>query len=133
MVVKFIYDQLGFVQNLQRNWKMDFLKALYCILKKQSFSLGTISMYLKSRGPILRVTSSETRSVCVKQALNTRRWLVNVLVMWHVSYKITTLLNTYVAPESIWAYLSLSALDLTIEICSKNMKTIIESICMWSS
>ena len=28
---------------------------------------------LKSRGPILRVTSSETHSVCVKQALNTRR------------------------------------------------------------
>ena len=27
---------------------------------------------LKSRGPILRVTSSETRSVCDKQALNTR-------------------------------------------------------------
>ena len=26
---------------------------------------------VKSRGPILRVTSSETRSVCVKQALNT--------------------------------------------------------------
>ena len=35
---------------------------------------------LKSRGSILRVTSSETRSVCVKQALNTRRWLVNALV-----------------------------------------------------
>ena len=28
---------------------------------------------VKFRGPILRVTSSETRSVCVKQALNTRR------------------------------------------------------------
>ena len=25
--------------------------------------------------------------------LNTRRWLVNALVTWHVSYKITTLLN----------------------------------------
>ena len=37
------------------------------------------------------MTSSETRSVCVKQALNTRRWLVNALVTWHVSYKITTL------------------------------------------
>ena len=46
---------------------------------------------LKSRGPILHVTSSETRSVCVKQALNTRRWLVNGMVTWHVSYKITTL------------------------------------------
>ena len=34
----------------------------------------------------------KTRSVCVKQALNTRRWLVNALVTWHVSYKITTLL-----------------------------------------
>ena len=34
---------------------------------------------LKSRGPILHVTSSETRSVCVKQALNTRCWLVNAL------------------------------------------------------
>ena len=30
------------------------------------------------------------RSVCVKQALNTRRWLVNALVTWHVSFKITT-------------------------------------------
>ena len=30
-------------------------------------------------------------SVCVKQALNTHHWLVNVLVTWHVSYKITTL------------------------------------------
>ena len=46
----------------------------------------------KSRGPILHVTTSETCSVCVKQALNTRCWLVNVLVTWHVSYKITTLL-----------------------------------------
>ena len=35
----------------------------------------------------------KTRSVCVKQALNTRRWLVNALVTWHVSYKITTLLR----------------------------------------
>ena len=33
----------------------------------------------------------KSRSVCVKQALNTRRWLVNALVTWHVSYKITTL------------------------------------------
>ena len=49
-------------------------------------------VYLKSKGPILRVTSSETRSVCVKQALNSCRWLVNALVTWHVSYKITTLL-----------------------------------------
>ena len=46
---------------------------------------------LNSRGLILRVTSSESHSVCVKQALNTRRWLVNALVTWHVSYKITTL------------------------------------------
>ena len=36
-----------------------------------------ISFPLKSRGPILRVKS---RSVCVKQALNTPRWLVNALV-----------------------------------------------------
>ena len=35
--------------------------------------------------------SSETRSVCIMQALNTCRWLVNALVTWHVSYKITTL------------------------------------------
>ena len=27
---------------------------------------------------------------CVKQALNTRRSLVNVLVIWHASYEITT-------------------------------------------
>ena len=33
----------------------------------------------------------KTRSVCVKQALNTRRWLVNALVTWHVSYRIMTL------------------------------------------
>ena len=33
----------------------------------------------------------KSRSVWVKQALNTCRWLVNVLVTWHVSYKITTL------------------------------------------
>ena len=46
---------------------------------------------LKSRGPILRVTSSETCSVCVKEALNTRPWLVNALVTWHISYKVTTL------------------------------------------
>ena len=26
-------------------------------------------------------------------ALNTRRWFVNVLVTWHVSYKVTTLLS----------------------------------------
>ena len=32
----------------------------------------------------------KSRSICVKQALNTRRWLVNALVTWHVSYKITT-------------------------------------------
>ena len=31
------------------------------------------ALNIKSRGPILHVTSSETRSVCVKQALNTRR------------------------------------------------------------
>ena len=35
---------------------------------------GKFETYVMSRGPILRVTSSETRSVCVKQALNTRRW-----------------------------------------------------------
>ena len=29
------------------------------------------SLVLKSRGPILQMTSSETRSICVKQALNT--------------------------------------------------------------
>ena len=46
---------------------------------------------IKSRGPILPVMSSETRSVCVKHNLNTRRWLVNALVTWHVSYKIMTL------------------------------------------
>ena len=40
---------------------------------------------------VLRVTSSESRSVCVKHNLNTHRWLVNALVTWHVSYKITTL------------------------------------------
>ena len=33
----------------------------------------------------------KTCSVCVKQALNTRPWLVNALVKWHVSYKVTTL------------------------------------------
>ena len=36
-----------------------------------------------------QITSS--RSVCVKQALNTYRWLVNALVTWHVSHKITAL------------------------------------------
>ena len=51
----------------------------------------SLRILLKSRGPILSVTSSETRSVCVKQSLNTRRWLVNALVEWHVSYKVTTL------------------------------------------
>ena len=49
------------------------------------------TVYVKSRGLILRVMSSETRSVCVKHNLNTRHWLVNALVTWHVSYKITTL------------------------------------------
>ena len=49
---------------------------------------------LKSRGPILRVMSSEMSLVCVKQALNTCRWLVNALVTWHVSYKITTLFHS---------------------------------------
>ena len=29
--------------------------------------------------------------ICVRQVLNTRRSLVNALVTWHVSYKITTL------------------------------------------
>ena len=52
-----------------------------------------IVSFIKSRGPILRMTSSETRSVCVKQALNTCSWLVNALVTWQVSYKITTLVS----------------------------------------
>ena len=39
----------------------------------------------------------KTRSVCVKQALNTRRWLVNALVTWNVSYKITTLLLVHIS------------------------------------
>ena len=34
----------------------------------------------------------KSRSVCVKQTLNTRCWLVNALVTWHISYKIMTLL-----------------------------------------
>ena len=42
----------------------------------------------------------KTCSVCVKQALNTRRWLVNALVTWHVSYKITTL-HTYKTGQGI--------------------------------
>ena len=62
-------------------------KYLFCIY---SFKYA-FNVLVKCRGLILRVTSSEIRSVCVKQALNTRRWLVNVLVTWHVSYKITTL------------------------------------------
>ena len=59
---------------------------------------------LKSRGPILRVTSSETRSVCVKQALTTCRWLVNALVTWHVSYKNTTLTSGHRTPPWISAF-----------------------------
>ena len=69
----------------QINWK--HIDTLY---------ISTFTLYcmeIKSRGPILRVTSSETHSVCVKQALNTHCWLVNVLVTWHVSYKIKTLLT----------------------------------------
>jgi len=50
--------------------------------------------------PIL-LKSSETRSVWFKQALNTRRWLVNALVTWHVSYKITTLLDN--SKGSTWS------------------------------
>ena len=37
----------------------------------------------------------KSRSVCVKQALNTRLRLVNTLVTWHVSYKITTLIISW--------------------------------------
>ena len=37
----------------------------------------------------------KTCSACVKQALNTRHWLVNALVTWHVSYKITTLTECF--------------------------------------
>ena len=47
----------------------------------------------------------KTRSVCVKQALNTRRWLVNALVTWHVSYKITTLVRI------LFSFLSKEALS----------------------
>ena len=54
-------------------------------------NISLMSKHLKYRWPILCVTSSETCSVCVKQALNTRRWLVKALVTWHVSYKVTTL------------------------------------------
>ena len=36
--------------------------------------------HIKSRGPILRVTSSETLSMCVKHNLNTRCCLANALV-----------------------------------------------------
>ena len=36
-------------------------------------NLLQLGMKFIDRGPILHVTSSETRSICVKQALNTRR------------------------------------------------------------
>ena len=59
-------------------------------------------------------------SVCVKQALNTCRWLVNVLVTWHVSYKITTLLLDEVEKNKFndGQHLILPALE--IEITLKN-------------
>ena len=47
----------------------------------------------------------KSRSVCVKQALNTRHWLVNALVTWHVSYKITTLVRI------LFSFLSKEALS----------------------
>ena len=34
-----------------------------------------------------------TSDVIKKLALNARHWLVNALVTWHVSYKITTLVD----------------------------------------
>ena len=52
-----------------------------------AFTLLGMVYGVKSRGPILHVTSSETCSVCVKQALNTPHWLVNAPITWHVSYK----------------------------------------------
>ena len=50
---------------------------------------------LKSRGPILRdVWRHQKLALFVlsklRQNLNTRRWLVNALVTWQVTYKITT-------------------------------------------
>ena len=57
---------------------------------------------VRSRGMILHVTLSETRSVCVEHNLNTRRCLVNALVMWHVSYKITALLGRTEPTSAGW-------------------------------
>ena len=75
--------------------RFGFVKTMYNnTMRSRSFwSRLWIYFWAFSLEPILHVsvTSSETRSVCVKQALNTRHWLVNVLVTWHVSYKITTL------------------------------------------
>ena len=71
------------------SWDIYVCFILRCIEQR----LDRYLMTIKSRGPILCVTSSETRSYAVKKALNTRRWLVHVVVTWHVSYKITTLLN----------------------------------------
>ena len=67
----------------------------YWIMINEYFLIASffVLFQVKSRGPILRVTSSKCRSVCVKQALNTRRWLVDVVVTWHSSYKITTLIT----------------------------------------
>ena len=67
------------------NWFMDR------VISAQTSQEEIKQTKVKSRGPILRVTSSETHSVCVKHNLNTRRSLVIALVTWHVSYKITTL------------------------------------------
>ena len=82
-----LLGSLGFFSSkTETRWNFFNLKTLF---------EAPYSNFLKSRGPTLRVTSSETCSVCVKQALNTCRWLVNVLVTWHVSYKIMTLLCTF--------------------------------------
>ena len=63
-------------------YKIKMCQDIFKIDSRASLTMQRVASYhkLKSKGPILLVTSSETRSVCVKQALNTRRWLVNALV-----------------------------------------------------
>ena len=78
------------------NTKMRFCDGQLTLSRYDSDTVTWLYLkQIKSRGPVLCVRSSETCSVCVKQALNTRRWLLNALVTWHVSYKITTLTNNF--------------------------------------
>ena len=81
-----------FQKNLVDYVVVIFENHSFRIVRKFFIQLSGNLQSVKSRAPILRVTSSNKLLCLCYASFEARRWLVNALVTWHASYKITTLI-----------------------------------------